>query len=119
MGRRIAWQDAAVEGDARPGDALHVGHVGIVIQVGVMLRFLLDDAEDAGVRLASFLAARYGRPQNPAVSVIDGNLLVAQRNDRHDRLAGRARFDGLDRASVPTGCGARVISRLPTWTSRF
>src|SRR5215216_4174477 len=76
-----------------------------------MLRFLMDDAEDAGRRLASLLAARYRCPQNPAVGVINGDLLVAQRNDGHDRLASRSRFDGLDRASVPTGCSARVISR--------
>src|SRR4051794_30197871 len=98
MGCRIAWEEAAVERDARPGDALHMGHVGIVIQVRVVLGFLLDDAEDAGGRLASLLTARYRRPQDPAVSVIDGDLLIAQRNDGHDRLAGRARFDGLDRA---------------------
>ena len=33
MGRRMSRQHAAVERDARPGDALHVGHVGIIIQV--------------------------------------------------------------------------------------
>ena len=39
VGRRISRQEAAVERDARPGDALHVRHVGIVIKVRVVLRF--------------------------------------------------------------------------------
>ena len=53
MRGRIPWQGAAVERDARPGDALHVWHVGIVIQVRVMVLYFLDDAEDPGGRLAS------------------------------------------------------------------
>ena len=111
MGRRISWQEAAVERDARPGDALHVGHVCIVIEVRVVLRFLLDDAEDAGGRLASLLAARNRRPQDPPVGVIDGDPLVAQRNDGHDRLAGGARPNGLDRVFAPSACGAGRFSR--------
>ena len=55
--RRISRQRTTMESDARPGDALHVRHVGIVIQVRVVLGFFLDDAEDAGRRLASLLAA--------------------------------------------------------------
>ena len=110
VGRRISWQGAAVERDARPGNALHVGHVGIVIQVRVVLFFFLDDAEDPGGRLASLLAARHRRPENPAVGVIDGDPLVVERNDRHDRLAGGARLDGFDRAFAPTVCGAHMIS---------
>ena len=47
MGRRTPRQDAAMKGDARPGDALHVRHEGVVIQVRVMLLDFLDDAEDA------------------------------------------------------------------------
>ena len=60
---RISRQRAAVQRDARPGDALHVRHVRVVIKVRVVLGILLDDAEDAGRRLASLLAARYRRPQ--------------------------------------------------------
>src|SRR6476620_3786634 len=52
VGRRTPRQDAAMKGDARPGDALHVRHVSIVIQVRVMVLYLLDDAEDPGRRLA-------------------------------------------------------------------
>ena len=110
MGRRIPRQQDAVERDARPGDALHVGHVGIVINVRVVLRFLLDDAKDPGGRFASLLTARHRRPKDPAVGVIDGDPLVVERDDRHDRLAGRARLDGLARAFAPTVCGSRMIS---------
>src|SRR5258708_2022389 len=82
----MSWQRATMKRDARPSDALHVWHVGIVIQVRVMLRLFLDDAEDTGRRLASLLAARYRRPQDPAFGVIYRDLLAAQRNDSHDRL---------------------------------
>jgi hypothetical protein len=57
MGCRISGQNAAVERDARPGDALHVGHVRIIIDVGVVVRFLLDDAKNPGGRFAPLLAA--------------------------------------------------------------
>ena len=111
MGRRISRQRAAVERDARPGDALHVGHVRIVIKVRVVLCLLLNDAEYAGRRLASFLAARHRGPQDPASSVIDGDPLVAQRNDSHDRFASDARLNKLDRAFRPSASGGRMISR--------
>ena len=98
-----------MERDARPGDALHVGHEGIVIQVRIVLRFFLDDAEDPGGCLASSLAARHRRPQDPAIGVIDGDALALQRHDRHDRLAGRALLDGFDRAFAPTLYGVGMI----------
>src|SRR5258706_668462 len=93
MRGRMSWQDAAVERDARPGDALHVGHVGIVIEVRVVLRLFLDDGEDPGGRLASLLAARHRRPEDPAIGVIDSDPLVVERNDSHHRLAYRWRID--------------------------
>src|SRR5215831_10562977 len=96
MRRRISPQRSTVQCDARPADALHVGHVRIVIEVGVVLLLLLDDAENAGRRLAPLLSARHWRLQYPASGVIDGDPLIAQRNDGHDRLAGGARLDGLD-----------------------
>ena len=108
---RKSWQRAAVERDPGPGDALHMRHVRIVIKVGVVLRLLLNDAENAGRRLASFLAARHGRAQDPTSGVVDGDPLVAQRDDSHDRLAGNTRLDRLDRALHPSGSGGCMISR--------
>ncbi len=102
-----------MERDARPSDALHVRHVGIVIQVGVVLGLFLYDAEDAGGRLAALLAARHWRPQDPAFGVICSDPLVAQRNDCHDRLnslAGDARLESRG-AFLPTVCRARMVAR--------
>src|SRR5215468_2221621 len=108
----MSWQRATVECDARPSDALHVRHVGVVVQVRVVLGLFLDDAEDAGGRLASLLAARYRRPQDPAFGVICSDPLVAERNDGHhrlNRLAGDARFEGRH-AFFPIVCRARMIA---------
>jgi hypothetical protein len=44
MGCRTTWQNASMECDAGPGDALHVRHIRIVIQAGIVLGILLDDA---------------------------------------------------------------------------
>jgi len=98
--------------DARSSDALHVWHVGIVIQVRVMLGLFLDDAEDTGRRLASLLAARYRRPQDPALGIVHGDPLAAQRNDRHDRLNGLTSYARLERRCgfFPTLCRARMIA---------
>ena len=88
---RITGQRPAVQRDAVPGDALHVRHPGIVIHVRAVVLFLLDDGEDAGRRLASLGAGRHRRAQDPAVGVVEGDLLGLDRHDRHDRLAGIAR----------------------------
>jgi hypothetical protein len=111
MRRRMSREGAAVQSDARPGDALHAGHGGIVVEVRVMLRLLLEDAEDAGGCLASLLAARHWRAENPAVGVEDRDLLALQRHDRHDRRAGGALRDRLDRALGMSAGGARGITR--------
>ena len=110
VGRRIPRQLAAVECDARPGDALHVRHEGIVIDVRVVVRLFLDDTEDTGGCLASLLAARHRRPENPAIGVIDGDPLAPERNDGQDRLAGWTRLDGFDRTFAPALRGARMIA---------
>ena len=75
-----------------------------------MLLDFLDDAEDPGGRLASLGAARYRRPQDPSPGIVDGDPLAAERNDRHDRLAGAARLNGLDRAFARAASGARIVS---------
>ena len=98
VGGRVAGQGAAVQRDARPGDALHVRHPGIVIEIGVVVLVLLHDAEDPGRGLASLDAGRNRRAKNPAVGIVDRHLLALDRHDRHDRLAGiarRRRRDGV------------------------
>src|SRR6516165_4617478 len=44
---RVTDVDAYVHGDARPGDALHVGHRRAAIDIGMVVAILLDDAEHA------------------------------------------------------------------------
>ena len=108
MGSGVPRQRPAVQGNARPGEALHVRHEGIVIEVRVVLGVFLEDAEDAGGRLTALLAARYRRPHDRAFVVVDRDLLVVQRNDRHDRIAGRTR---RHRLVFPNFCGLRKIAR--------
>ena len=91
MRGRIPGQRPTVQRDAIPGDALHVRHPGIVIHVRAVVLFLLDDGEDAGWRLASLGAGRHRRAQDPAVGVVESDLLGLDRHDRHDRLTGIAR----------------------------
>src|SRR4249920_901434 len=105
---RVSGKSSSVERDARPSEALHVGHVGIVIHVGVVLSVFLEDAEDTGRRLASLLAARHWRSHDPALVIVDSDLLIAQRNDRHDWLANRTRHDRL---FIPKPCGVSKIVR--------
>ena len=88
---RIARQRPTVQRQPVPGDALHVRHPGIVIHGRVMVLVLLDDGKDPGGRLASGRAGRDRRAQDPAVGVVECDLLTPDRHDRHDRLAGGAR----------------------------
>src|SRR5215831_7789696 len=60
----VSRQRSTVERDARPSEALHVRHEGIVIEVGVVLDLFLED-EDTGWRLAALLAARHWRSHDP------------------------------------------------------
>src|SRR6059058_5907203 len=56
----------------------------------------LDDGKDAGWRLASRDAGRHRRAQDPAVGVVERDLLAPDRHDRHDRLACLTRRDRLE-----------------------
>jgi hypothetical protein len=58
--RRISRQGTAIEGDARPRETVHVRHPGVVIQVGVVIGVLPEDAENARRRLA-YAAEGYDR----------------------------------------------------------
>ena len=102
----IPGQRPAVHRDAVPGDALHVGHLGIVIEARAVFLVLFEDGEDAGRRLASRGAGRHRRAQDPAVGVVESDLLGLDRHDRHDRLACIAR-----RRRLGGGLGARLFRR--------
>ena len=83
--------------DAVPGDALHVRHPGIIIERRVVILVLFDHRENAGRGLAPLDAGRHRRARNPAIGVIERDLLALDRHDRHDRLAGLARRHRLGR----------------------
>jgi hypothetical protein len=51
------------------------GDPGIVIEARVVVLVLLDDGEDTGRRLASRDAGRYRRAQDPALGIVESNLL--------------------------------------------
>jgi len=95
----------AVQRDARPRDAQHVWHPGIIVETRVMVLVLLHDTKDASRGLASRSAGRHRRAHSPAVGVIDGHLLALDRHDRHDRLSCTALSHCLGRH------GPRLIRR--------
>ena len=86
----VAGQRSAMQRNAVPGDALHVRHLGIVIEGGAVLLFLLDDGKDAGRRLPARGSGRDRRADDPAVGVVEHDVLGLDRHDRHDRLTGLA-----------------------------
>ena len=78
---RITRQHAFVQRDPRPGDALHVRHRRIAVEIGVVIAVLLDDAEDARRRR---MAGHAGgdRPLRHAHAIAkERHFLVADRND--------------------------------------
>src|SRR5215470_11885652 len=72
-------------------------HPGIVIHVRMMVLFLLNYRENAGWRLKLGRAGRDWSAQDPAVGVVEGDLLALDRYDRHDGLADLARRNLLTR----------------------
>src|SRR5262249_16732452 len=92
---RMSRQQTTMQSNARPRKALHVGHVGIIIQVRVMLGVFLNDAKDTSRRFASRLTARHARSQDPAIPVVKSDPLATERDDSHNWLASGAGSDGL------------------------
>src|SRR5262249_56292954 len=89
------------------GKTLDVRHERVVVEVRVVLGIFLEDGEDACRRLTAFLAARHWRSHDPAFVIVNRDLLVAQRDDRHDRLATRTR---RYRLVVPSFCGVAEVA---------
>jgi len=82
-----------MQSNARPRKSLHVGHVGIIIQVRVMLGVFLNDSKDTSRRFAPRLTAGNGRSQDPAVGIVNCDPLAMQRDDSHNWLASSAGSD--------------------------
>src|SRR4029453_10162647 len=81
MRGRIARQHAFVQRHPGPGDALHVWHRRIAVEVGPVVAVLLDDAEDARRRRTAGHAGG-DRPPRPAAAIAkERDFLAADGND--------------------------------------
>ena len=105
---RMAGQHAGVHGNAGPGDALHERHVAVFVEVGVVVRLLLHDAEYAGRRLVAGRSGRNRRLQeHPAAAVVDRDALRIEPDHRQQRPA--AAFERHHVAAVLAGRRLTVI----------
>ena len=91
MRGRMPGQAAAMQGDAVPGQPLHVRHRRAVVEVGLVVLVLLQDGEHTGWCFVPGLArADRGQADGDAVAVHIGALLI-EADHQHDR-AGRRDF---------------------------
>ena len=86
---RVARKFTCVNRDARPGEALHVGHGRVVVQVRVVIGVLLKDREYARRRFVALLSRGDGRRTDDHAIAIHIGQLLGQRHDHHDRPLGR------------------------------
>src|SRR6516165_4740228 len=107
---RMSGQQAPMQSNARPRKSLHVGHVGIIIQVRVMLGVFLNDAKDASRRFAPHLTTGDRRSHDPAVGIVYCNPLATQGDDSHDWLAGSARCDRFYRSVLSTAASFTKVA---------
>ena len=82
--RRIAGHDAGMQSHAGPGDALHVGHRRIGVDVGAVEPVLLNDGKDAGGRSVPGHAGRHGALRDQPVAAVDPDALLGERDDGED-----------------------------------
>jgi hypothetical protein len=71
-----------------------------------VLGLFLNDAEDAGGCLPSLLAARYRRSQNPAVGIVDSDVLIAQQTIAMIGSRDVRSTDSTDRSFRPLAASA-------------
>ena len=95
--------------DARPGDALHVRHRG-VIKIGNVMAVLLNDAEHTVGRRMRLGAGGNRRLREQAVDVVDLDPLLFDRDGNHQRS---------DRLGCVLGGRFRRILALDLGTLRF
>lgn len=100
---RNSGQVAFVQRDARPGQALHVGHRGVGVEVGLVVSALLHDGEDALRGLMARLAGRDRRRTDQAGARIDMGFLLVERHDHVQRFA-ILQGGPLDRHVVAANC---------------
>ena len=81
----VSGQCAGVQGDARPGDPLHVGHRRAAVDVGAVHLVLLDDAEHAHRGRVTLHARRHRAFREQAVGVVDADFLLVDRNGDDQR----------------------------------
>ena len=120
--RRIAGQPALVHRHARPGDALHVGHRRVAVEVGAVMQVLLDHAEHALRRRMAGHAGRDRRMRERLAVGIDGEPLLLDRDQDAERacrhLLRRLRDRGGLGAFLDFLPGMRCApgSAMPCWT---
>ena len=85
--RRMAQIHALVQGDARPGDALHEGHRRIAVNIRVMEAILLDDAEHAHRSRMLGHAGRNGRIRHLHAVAIEMEALLIDGDENLQRTA--------------------------------
>src|SRR5262245_31531746 len=98
--------DALVHSHARPGDALHVEHRGVVVDVGTVPAILFDDAEYAGRRRMARHASRHTRVRDRMAVRVERELLLVDRDDDGEHavgLGGEVLALRLCRSLVPGG----------------
>ncbi len=92
MGRAVTREQTLMQGDARPSEALHERHLGVIVEVRVVLDLALDDRKDAFRRVVAALAGRDLGARDHSVAVEDANFLAPERDDTDQGTVGVERL---------------------------
>src|SRR3954463_13150632 len=77
--------DTGMQRYSRPGEALHIGHRGIAVEIGAVPSVFADDAEDAERGRMTTHAGRNRRACDQRTVVINCDPLVCDRDDDLER----------------------------------
>ena len=108
MRRRIARQYAFMHRDAGPGDALHVGHRCVAVEIGAVKLRLADNAEDAGRRRMARGAGGDRRFCEQHAVIVNADALLLDRDDGSQRALRLRRF--LRRRVGQLRCGQAALA---------